>query len=203
MIYINGTMNSGKTAQAIMLSNQAKSQGKKVKVFKVEPERSNAEPTEVKSRCGLSCEGTLIGPNYDFAKYMQLNYQDVDMLIIDECQFLSVEQIDYLAYLNTRVILSGLKVDYLGNIFEAIQRLLTYRPMEVELFSLCSAPGCTEMATHHLLKVNGKVVREGNNKILGDVVGDTIKYSTVCKHHYLFQVTEKSKKGEEEICHLD
>lgn len=196
MLYINGTMNSGKTAQVIMLSNQAKSQGKKAKVFKVEPEREVAIPTIIESRCGLSCEGLLIGPNYNFSEYIQLNYKSVDLIIIDECQFLSEEQIDYLAFLNIRLILSGLKVDYLGNVFESIQRLLAYNPMEIALFSLCSAPGCTEMATHHLLNVNGKIVKEGNNKILGDITGDVIKYSSVCKNHYLFTITEKIKKGE-------
>lgn len=187
--FISGTMNSGKTAQSVMLSHSLKKQDKRVKVYKVQPEREGAVASQLSSRAGVSCECTLIGPSYDFSSYIRVNFYDIDVIIVDECQFLSIEQIDYLAYCGVEVIFSGLKVNYKGEMFEASERILIYADKEVKLPSYCSSPGCKNLATHHILEIDGKVIKDGCDKMLGDIEGESVKYSTVCKKHYIFKVT--------------
>lgn len=198
--YIYGAMNAGKTAQAIMIAHSLKEQNKRVKFYKVEPDRKNVVSTTVSSRTGLSTEGTLIGPSYKFQDYIMVHHNDIDVIIIDECQFLSSDQVEYLAYTHKEIIFVGLKVNYLARIFEGSQKILSFSPKEVEIPSYCSALGCTEHATHHLLEIDGVVMKDGPDKIVGDVKGEKIKYSPVCKMHYLFRVISKEQILEAKQC---
>lgn len=196
--YIYGTMNAGKTAQAVMLAHSLSQQDKNVKVYKVEPDRLGAVSSTLESRPGIKCECTKIGPTYDFASFVRIN-SDLDVIIVDECQFLNPEQVEYLAYCGKKVFFVGLKVNFLGKVFDSVQKILTYEPKLVHIPSICSSPGCLEEATHHILEVNGKVVKEGYDKIVGDIKGDAIKYSTVCKKHYIFRVTTKEELENMEV----
>lgn len=198
--YIYGAMNAGKTAQAIMIAHSLKKQNKKVKFYKVEPNRKDVVSAMVSSRAGLTTGGTLIGPSYNFHEYLMLHHEHTDVVIVDECQFLTSDQVEYLAYSNKEIIFVGLKVNYLAGIFEGSQKILSFSPKEVEIPSYCSAIGCTEHATHHLLEVDGAVVKDGPDNIVGDIDGDRIKYSPVCKMHYVFRVISKDKILEDKKC---
>lgn len=198
--YIYGAMNAGKTAQAIMIAHSLKKQSKRVKFYKVEPNRNNVVEAKVSSKTGLSTDGTLIGPSYRFQDYLMLHHKDTDVIIIDECQFLTSDQVEYLAYSHKEIIFVGLKVSYLARIFEGSQKILSFSPKEVEIPSYCSALGCTEHATHHLLEIDGVVIKDGPDKIVGDVDGERIKYSPVCKMHYLFKVVSKDEILEDKKC---
>lgn len=197
--YIYGTMNAGKTAQAVMLAYSLKNQGKNVKVYTVDPDRTNCVASILESRPGISTECTKIGPNYDFSSFVMLNHQNLDVIIVDECQFLTEAQVEYLAYCNKKIFFVGVKVNYLGEIFKSVQKILTFEPDLVHIPSICTSPNCLERATHHLLEVDGKIIKEGYDKVVGDVNGDRIKYYPVCKMHYIFKVTSQEELDNVEV----
>ena len=86
-----GAMGSSKTANAIMVRHNYLERGQKVLMLKPRLDNRDGE-TIVASRCGLRCECAFIEDIglFDVSQY--------DCLIVDECQFLTKQQVEYLVH---------------------------------------------------------------------------------------------------------
>lgn len=180
--FVHGTMMSGKTANAIMLKQSLDRLEKKVFMFKISPIFLGAEGISIKSRTGLSTNCLKVGRNFDFKQFFISNYNENVIMIIDECQFLSLEQLEYLSEVSYPVYMYGIRFDYKGNLFEPIPIISANAETCYELPSICFAKNCRDKSTHHLLFINEKLVKE-------DVAYDPSQkreYKSVCKHHFKY-----------------
>lgn len=190
-----GAMGASKSANAIMTAHNYEEQGRLVILGKPSIDiRWNANM--ITSRAGnlqRNCE--LINNDGKFIdiveKYEKANKKSVEAIIVDECQFLTKEQVIELAHLvdnkDIVVICYGLKNSAInGQFFEGSGALLYYADSIEELKTLCSF--CRKKAIMNLRLRNNFPIYFGDVISIGDVKSNDNKdaevYLPVCRHHY-------------------
>lgn len=174
LIFTHGVMDSGKSSILIQKAYQFNQKGKGVVVIK--PCTDTRSPTgKVKSDIGIEWPCVDIGAEDSvFAKTI---HKPLDVLLVDEAQFLQDYQVDELANLadsyGVLVIAFGLKNDFTGHLFSASKRLIELADRVDEIPSMCQ---CGHKATHHFLKQ-----QDSNSNI---VIGDSDIYVSCCRQCY-------------------
>lgn len=169
-----GAMGSSKTANAIMVQYNYRERNQQVLMVKPALENRDGERI-LKSRCGLSTECVFMEEldQYDIRKY--------DCIIVDEVQFLTKAQVQQLVHivdeLNVPVIAYGLRADFRGEFFEGSQWLMCWADTIEEVKTIC---WCGKKAICNARVANGKVVKEGDQILLG---GDS-QYVSLCRKHW-------------------
>ena len=111
----------------------------------------------------------------------------MNILVIDEVQFASVEQIDQLAQVvdddQIDVHAFGLSADFLLNVFPGSARLFAIADWAHEL-PLTSSCWCGAKGRCNARIVNGVVAREGSQFVTGDVFRGVVHYQVLCRKHY-------------------
>lgn len=168
-----GAMGSSKTAQALMVKFNYEEKGYHVALMKPAiDDRDGADV--VRSRIGLTGKGIVIPPEMDLYTWFLENRHDV--LIVDEAQFLSVEQIEQLKRIAIEfvpVLCFGLKTDFRTLMFEGSKRLFEIADSLTEIKSVCK---CGHKAEVNARIKDGKIVREGEQILMGG----TESYIGVC-----------------------
>lgn len=125
IVFITGVMGSAKTANALMQYYELKQQNKYVVLLKPSVADRDGK-TIIKSRIGLEAESLTFNKNDDLKGLFKI--KGLDVVIVDECQFCTEEQINNLKKLtiknNVRVYCYGLKMDFTTHLFEGSKRLL-------------------------------------------------------------------------------
>ena len=169
-----GAMGSSKTANAIMVQYNYVERGQKVLMVKPRLDTRDGART-VRSRSGLETECVFMEEVPD------LPLDDIDRVIVDEAQFLTKEQVAFLVHivddLNIPVIAYGLRADFQGNFFEGSQWLMAWADTIEEVKTIC---WCGKKATCNARVFNGKVVKEGDQILLG---GNS-QYVSLCRRHW-------------------
>ena len=125
LYYKYGAMGSSKTESALITKFNYEERGMKVLMIKPSIDvRDGADI--VRSRIGLQAQAEIITPDKDlWAEYAK--HSDCDVIIADECQFLTSAQIDGLRRivdeLQIPVLCYGLRTDFLTHLFEGSRRL--------------------------------------------------------------------------------
>ncbi|MBP3452290.1 MAG: thymidine kinase [Clostridia bacterium] len=169
-----GAMGSSKTANAIMVQYNYQERGQKVLMVKPQLDNRDGART-VLSRCGLKTECVFMEevPGMDVTGY--------DCVIVDEAQFLTKEQVAHLVKIvdemNIPVICYGLRADFQGNFFEGSQWLMAWADTIEEVKTIC---WCGRKATCNARVMNGKVIKEGDQILLG---GNS-QYVSLCRKHW-------------------
>lgn len=169
-----GAMGSSKTANAIMVQYNYQERGQKVLMVKPQLDNRDGART-VLSRCGLKTECVFMEevPGMDVRGY--------DCVIVDEAQFLTKEQVAHLVKIvdemNIPVICYGLRADFQGNFFEGSQWLMAWADTIEEVKTIC---WCGRKATCNARVMNGKVIKEGDQILLG---GNS-QYVSLCRKHW-------------------
>lgn len=169
-----GAMGSSKTANAIMVQYNYHERGQQVLMVKPKLDNRDGERT-VLSRCGLQTECVFMEevPEMDLTGY--------DCVIVDEAQFLTKAQVAYLVKIvdemNIPVICYGLRADFQGNFFEGSQWLMAWADTIEEVKTIC---WCGRKATCNARVMNGKVIKEGDQILLG---GNS-QYVSLCRKHW-------------------
>ncbi|HHV32274.1 thymidine kinase [Caproiciproducens sp. LBM24188] len=159
-----GAMGSSKTAQALMVKFNYEEKGYRVGLMKPEVDNRDGDTT-VRSRIGLKDTGILIRRDMNLYDWYQKNPYDV--LIIDEAQFLSEEQINQLKDIAIEfvpVLCFGLKTDFQTHLFEGSRRLFEIADSLMEIKSVCT---CGRKAEVNARIHDGKIVREGEQIFIG------------------------------------
>jgi thymidine kinase len=115
----------------------------------------------------------------------------VDVIICDECQFLTEAQVDQMKYiaefLNTPVLCFGLRSDFLTKMFEGSKRLFEIADSINEIKSVCK---CGKKAiVNARIDENGKVITQGNQI----EIGGNDKYESMCWGCWQERIKEQSK----------
>ena len=182
-----GAMASSKTANALMTRFNYEEKGNHVWLIK--PDLDNRDDytdekgvrvTVVKSRIGLSAVADVVRRDEDIhARFVALNEkQHIDVIICDECQFLTAAQVDQLKYIaefcDTPVLCFGLRSDFLTQLFEGSKRLFEIADSINEIKSVCR---CGKKAiVNARLGADGRVVVEGDQI----EIGGNDKYEGMC-----------------------
>lgn len=159
-------MGSSKSAQALIAKFNYEEMG--MKVWLIKPSTDTRDAVDIiKSRIGLSQVATVITPKDDIWELFH-NGVDCDVVISDESQFFTTEQIDSLRRLvdeeNIPVMCFGLRTDFQTHVFPGSLRLLEIADSITEIKTVCS---CGSKATVNARIFNGKVVTQGEQVLLG------------------------------------
>ena len=163
-----GAMGSSKTAQALITKFNYEERGMSVWLIKPSTDTRDGAAT-VRSRIGLSAEGDVITPADDlFARFCDGHDRD-DVVIADEAQFFTPEQVDELGQIvidfNVPVLCFGLRTDFLTHLFPGSRRLFEIAESITEIKSVCK---CGAKATVNArLDDDGNVVYSGEQVCLG------------------------------------
>ncbi len=183
-----GAMNSSKTANALMTKFNYEEKGKKVWLIK--PAIDNRDGVQIiKSRIGLNAECDALKTTDSI---LALCPDDIDVIICDECQFLTEEQVDDLRIIATDkdipVLCFGLRADFLTHLFPGSRRLFELADSIAEIKSICK---CGSKAI-----VNARFDDKGEIQIEGAQVfiGGNESYEGLCWRCYHRLVEEKKKE---------
>jgi thymidine kinase len=121
----------------------------------------------------------------------------VDFLVCDEAQFYLPEQVEQLARvvdeLGVEVFAFGITADFRTQLFPGSARLieLADRVQVLQVEALC---WCGERATHNARTLNGVMVIQGEQVVVGDTAsGDVVGYEVLCRRHHMRRMTAVSK----------
>ena len=182
--YYYGVMNSGKTASLLMSAFQKEKDGYKCLILKPYEKR---DKNEVSSRVGLKRECITFSPEDNLINLiaeLDRKYYPIEYIYVDECQFLTKEQVVQLWKLsqltNVNVMCFGLKTDFKNRLFESVKTLMVYADKIKTIQPSSGCQRCNNVATTHLLIVDGRGVLNYPTKFEGDVEGD-IRFECVCQ----------------------
>lgn len=192
-----GAMGSSKTANALMTRFNYLEKNHSVWLIKPQTDtrddyvdESGNIVTIVKSRIGLSAPAYVIKDNDDIialyknadadivANEQLVKTKKIDVIICDECQFFTEDQIDQLKYIaensDIPVICFGLRSDFRTKLFPGSKRLFEIADSITEVKSVCD---CGKKAI-----VNARF--DGNGNIVTDGaqvdIGGNEKYKSMC-----------------------
>ena len=146
--------------------------------------------TVVKSRIGLQQDAIAVGQDEDLHALYLNKYSDCDVIIVDECQFLTPGQVDELADIvierNIPVLCFGLATDFTTHLFPGSKRLFEIAESISEIKSVCT---CGAKATVNArLDDEGHIVTEGSQVLLGG----NDRYVAMCRKCWLKRKAEQS-----------
>ena len=184
-----GAMGSSKTAQALVTKYNYEERNMKVLFLKPATDTRDGADV-VRSRIGLESRAVVLTPDEDAYKLYAEHYADCKAVIVDECQFLTPEQVDQLAMItidfDVAVLCFGLRTDFQTHFFPGSRRLMELAESISEIKSVCD---CGAKATVNArLDENGDVVFEGDQVVLGG----NDRYHAMCRKCWL-----KKKKEQE------
>ena len=185
LYFFYGAMGSSKTAQALMCRFNYMQKGFNVFLFKPMVDRRTLKDgfAVVGSRIGLSAKAIEFDELDDFQTLFKLYKIDQDLeknvIIVDECQFLTKAQVEQLKLLsfNLPVLCYGLLTNYKTVLFEGSKRLVEIADKIQEIKSVCD---CGRKATVNARIVQGKIVTSGEEILVG---GDEV-YKSMCYKCY-------------------
>ena len=162
-----GAMGSSKTANALITKFNYEERG--MKVWLIKPSIDVRDGADVvRSRIGLSARADIITPNINlFEEYQK--HLDCHVIITDECQFFTPEQIDDLRRivdeLHIPILCYGLRTDFLTHLFPGSRRLFEVADSITEIKTICT---CGKKAiVNARIDGEGKVVTEGGQILIG------------------------------------
>ena len=181
-----GAMNSGKTANLLMVADNYINQGKSVLILKP---AKDTRWEGVKSRAVRGdYDSTVVEEHMDIFELVKGIEKKLYSILVDEAQFFSAKHIEEMARvvdeLGIPVLCYGLRSSYVkGELFEGSQALFYWADTIEEIKNVCYF--CNKKATHNLLRRDGVPVYRGSQVVMGDVTpeGEEV-YTAVCRRHY-------------------
>ena len=162
-----GAMGSSKSAQALITQFNYEELG--MSVWLIKPSIDTRDGADIiRSRIGLARRARVITPEQDIIEeYRKAGTHDV--IIADEAQFFTPEQIDQLRYLvdadDLPVLCFGLRTDFLTHFFPGARRLMELADSITEVKTVCA---CGRKATVNArIDETGRIVTQGSQVFLG------------------------------------
>jgi thymidine kinase len=221
LLFFSGTMDCGKSTLALQMDHNHKARGRRGVLFS---SHDRAGESMISSRLGLQVPAVEVFPDTDF--WVELTVRQtmgarIDYVICDEAQFYTTDQIDQLARvvdeMDIDVFSFGITSDFRTRLFPGSQRLieLADRVQVLQVEALC---WCGKRATHNARTVDGVMVVEGDQMVVGDVDqpvdpdagrdvdlvpgpgpeapgGDReplVGYETLCRRHHMRRQTSRT-----------
>ena len=179
---ICGSMFSGKTEELIRRIKRAMFAKQKVAIFKPAMDTRYSDD-DVVSHEGNSIPSTPI----DSSTSILLMAQGYDIIGIDEAQFFDEHTVDVcnqLAYQGVRVIIAGLDLDFKGEPFGPMPRLLAIADEVSKVHAICVRCGALAYISHRLVNIEKQVF-----------LGEKMEYEPLCRECYYAALKEAEEKS--------
>ena len=183
-----GAMGSSKTAQALITKYNYEENDMKVWLIKPSADTRDGAAT-LRSRIGLEAQVEVVSPEVDiYARFLDSRVGSCDIIIVDECQFLTELQIEQLRAIvdqqSVPVICFGLRTDFLTRLFPGSRRLMELADCIEEIKTMCD---CGSKATVNARISDGYIVTEGAQVVLGG----NDSYIAMCHRCYIRGIQER------------
>ena len=183
-----GAMGSSKTAQALITKYNYEEND--LKVWLIKPSADTRDGAQfLRSRIGLEARVEVIAPGADIRdRFVKTQLGKCDVIIVDECQFMTPEQIDQLRQIvndyNVPVMCFGLRTDFQTHLFPGSLRLMEVADTIQEIKTICD---CGAKATVNArIDSTGHIVTEGAQVFLGG----NDSYIAMCHRCYVNGIRE-------------
>ncbi len=185
-----GAMGSSKTANALIAKFNYEERDMKVWLIKPSVDNRDGE-SKVRSRIGLEADAQIIYPNDDISS-LYSEHKDADVIIADECQFFTEDQIDQMRYLvdnyDLPVMCFGLRTDFRTKLFPGSRRLFELADSITEIKTICA---CGAKATVNArIAPDGRVITSGQQVFLGG----NDSYIAMCHKCYKKHIEEDKNR---------
>lgn len=186
-----GAMGSSKSAQALITRFNYEELGMKVWIIK--PSTDDRDGADIiKSRIGLSAKACVIKPDDNIRELLK-DQGHIDVIISDESQFFTPEQIDELRYIvdedDIPVICYGLRTDFMTRFFPGSMRLMELADSLAEIKTVCTC-GSKAMVNARIDE-KGRIITEGSQVFLGG----NDSYRAMCHKCWIKKIREQQKEG--------
>ena len=186
-----GAMGSSKSAQALITKFNYEELG--MSVWLIKPSIDTRDGADViRSRIGLEAKAQVITPEQNIEEaYRAAGKHDV--IIADEAQFFTPEQIDQLRELvdleNLPVLCFGLRTDFLTHFFPGARRLMELADSLTEIKTVCA---CGRKATVNArIDETGRIITQGDQVMLGG----NDSYVAMCHQCWKRKIREQQDAG--------
>ena len=185
-----GAMGSSKTAQALITKYNYEEND--LRVWLIKPSADTRDGAELlRSRIGLQARVEIMTPDTDIYSLFAGEKQGMNVVIVDECQFLTEAQIDQLRGIvndfGVPVMCFGLRTDFQTRLFPGSRRLMELADEIQEIKTICD---CGAKAT-----VNARIDGDGYIVTQGAQVqlGGNDSYIAMCHRCYIQGIREHKK----------
>jgi Thymidine kinase len=194
LIFFTGPMDCGKSTLALQVAYTENSAGRQGRLF---TRLDRAGGATISSRIGLDAPALEVDEELDFWRYVVTELtggKRIDYLVCDEAQFYRSEHIDQLARivdeLQIDVFCFGILTDFRTQLFPASRRLVELCD-RMEILQVRPRCWCGEPATHNARTVDGVMVTEGTQVVVGDTDSGQVSYQVLCRRHHRRRLTRQ------------
>ena len=183
-----GAMGSSKTAQALITKYNYEENDLNVWLIKPSADVRDGEQI-LRSRIGLEAKVEVITPEEDiYQRYLDTQADRSNVIILDECQIFTPEQIDQLRAIvdehNIPVMCFGLRTDFQTKLFPGSLRLMEVADTIQEIKTICD---CGAKATVNArIDGTGHIITQGAQVVLGG----NDSYIAMCHKCYVRGIRE-------------
>ncbi len=189
LVFFSGTMDSGKSTLALQTAHNHAARGRDGLLF---TRQDRAGEAVISSRLGLTQPALEVDDATDFwAEVMERRARGipVDYVVADEAQFYTATQVEQLARvvdeLGVDVFAFGITTDFRARLFPGSARLVELAD-RIEVLQVRSLCWCGAKATHQARTVDGEMVTEGEQVVIGDTDhGGKVAYEVLCRRHHM------------------
>lgn len=196
LVFFSGTMDCGKSTLALQMDHNHRQRGRGGVIF---TRLDRAGTATLSSRLGLATPAVEVTDDLDFWDAVTeclVGGVRVDYLICDEAQFYTPAQAEQLARvvdeMGVDIFAFGITADFRTRLFPGSQRLieLADRVQVLQVEALC---WCGARATHNARTIDGVMVTEGAQVVVGDTDdGEHVGYEVLCRRHHMRRMTAAS-----------
>ena len=186
-----GAMGSSKTAQALITKYNYEEND--MSVWLIKPSADTRDGADVlRSRIGLQASVEVMTPQTDiFDRFTQTQKDRCDVVIVDECQFMTPSQVEQLrAIVNeyaVPVLCFGLRTDFQTKLFPGSSRLMELADVIEEIKTMCDCGA--KAIINARIDSQGFIVTEGAQVVLGG----NDSYIAMCHRCYIHGIRDKKK----------
>ncbi|SER93161.1 thymidine kinase [Pedococcus cremeus] len=202
LVFFSGTMDCGKSTLALQMDHNHRARGRSGLIF---TKMDRMGESVLSSRLGLSTTAREVTDRLDFWDELvefATTGHSVDYLICDEAQFYTPEQVEQLARIVDEMAVDvfafGITADFRTQLFPGSRRMieLADRVQVLQVEALC---WCGRRATHNARVVDGVMVVEGEQVVVGDTKPGTdtglVEYEVLCRRHFMRRMNSTAARA--------
>lgn len=191
LYYYYGTMGSAKTLRLLTMAYNFEENNIPFLVIKSKIDTRDGN-NRIVSRVGLERECTMISEDENLYSLIE-NYntsKKLDWILVDECQFLTSEQVNQLANvvdkLDINIICFGLRTDFQSHLFEGSKRLFEIADTIEEIKSRCHCGRKTSINAR--FDENNNLISRGSQIM----IGGNESYKPLCRKCWFELINNKN-----------